>query len=297
MKRILEIFFTTVVIGSLSSQIAWAEGHYVPGVEGIQAATAPPPGFYYLGYFVDYNINSFRAPGSSSNLPGNNSGTVVAQTNRFTWITNYEVLGGNYGFEFIIPIVRTSLNINAAGISESSSGVSDIYIGPAALAWHGANWDAMTTVGVYLDTGSTSNPASAGKGFKTGMLTFGSTYYFDTAKKISGSAMMRYEVNGNNNYGFRNGNQFTLEWGVDKVFGAVQAGVVGYSQVQTTKDSGPGASSNKSSRHALGVELIYPIRSAGLILKGALYDEIDAKAGTNPIAKGNLLRLSLIKAF
>ena len=59
---------TAVLAGlaSLSPLVAQAEGHYVPGVEGIQAASVPPPGFYYLGYAVNYNANSFRAPGSST---------------------------------------------------------------------------------------------------------------------------------------------------------------------------------------------------------------------------------------
>ena len=65
-------------LGTLATTAAHADGHYVPGVEGMQAASVPPPGFYYLGYLVDYNIDSFRAPGSSDNLPGRNKGTVVA---------------------------------------------------------------------------------------------------------------------------------------------------------------------------------------------------------------------------
>jgi hypothetical protein len=32
---------------------AQAAGHYVPGVEGVQAASVPPPGVYYVGYLAD----------------------------------------------------------------------------------------------------------------------------------------------------------------------------------------------------------------------------------------------------
>ena len=65
-------------LGSLFATQALADGHYVPGVEGMQAASVPPPGMYYLGYLVNYQIDDFRAPGSSSNLPGHNRGTVTA---------------------------------------------------------------------------------------------------------------------------------------------------------------------------------------------------------------------------
>ena len=33
----------------------------MPGVEGMQAASVPPPGFYYLGYLLNYDIDDFRA--------------------------------------------------------------------------------------------------------------------------------------------------------------------------------------------------------------------------------------------
>ena len=159
------------LLAGLSPLAAQAEGHYVPGVEGIQAASAPPPGVYYLGYLVNYNINSFRAPGSSTNLPGHNSGTVTALANRFVWMTGHQVLGADYGVEAIVPLLRTSLTINAAGISDSRSGVGDVYVGPLVLGWHGTQWDAVAAAGMWLDSGSTGQPASAGKGFKSTMLT------------------------------------------------------------------------------------------------------------------------------
>ena len=284
-------------LGSLAPLAAQAEGHYVPGVEGAQAASVPPPGFYYLGYVVNYNINSFRAPGSSTDLPGHNSGTVTALANRFVWMTGHKVLGADYGVEAIVPLVRTSLTLNAAGIADSRSGVGDVYVGPLVLGWHGAQWDAVAAAGMWLDSGNTDHPASAGKGFKSTMLTGGATYYFDAAKTISGSALMRFERHGKNDSGFRHGNQATVEWGLAKVFGPVQAGVVGYSQWQTSNDSGPGASADQSSRHALGAELVYPIASAGVFLKGAIYKEFRAEAGTGPQPKGNLVRLTMVKAF
>ena len=56
---------------------ASAGGHYVPGVEGLQAASAPPPGLYYLAYLVDYDMDSFRAPGGGSASAGLVGGPCV----------------------------------------------------------------------------------------------------------------------------------------------------------------------------------------------------------------------------
>ena len=91
---------------ALAATGAQAAGHYVAGVEGSQAASVPPPGMYYLGYLVNYQIDDFRAPGSSSNLPGHNRGTVTALANRFVWVTNHKLLGADYGVEAIVPVMR-----------------------------------------------------------------------------------------------------------------------------------------------------------------------------------------------
>ena len=284
------------LLGGLVPLAAQAEGHYVPGVEGIQNASVPPPGFYYLGYLVHYDIGNFRAPGSSTNLPGSNSGKVTALANRFVWMTGHKVLGADYGVEAIVPVLRTSLDIGAAGISDRHTGVGDVYLGPLVLGWHGTQWDAVAAAGMWLDNASTSHPASSGKGFKSTMLTGGLTYYFDSAKTISGAGLLRFERHGKMDNGFRHGNQLTLEWGVGKAFGPLQAGVVGYSQWQTSNDSGFGASNSKSSRHALGGEVAYPL-APGLVVKGALYKELRAEAGTGAQPKGTLLRMTLLKAF
>jgi hypothetical protein len=282
---------------ALFTGAAHAEGHYVTGVEGVQAASVPPPGNYYLGYLVNYDINSFRAPGTDGNIPGSNTGRVTALANRLVKITDTKILGADYGFEAIVPVIDTSLKIGGGRLEDQ--GVGDVYVGPLVLGWHGSNWDAVAAAGMWLDTASSSptDPSKPGKGYKSLMLTGGATYYFDQQKTITGSALMRFERHGSNDDDFRPGNQISLEWGVGKNFGAYSLGVVGYSQMQVSKDSGPGASDDKSSRHALGAEVTYPVASAGLILKGAAYNEYSVDAGSGPAPKGNLFRLTLVKPF
>ena len=290
-----KIIFAAVALAAAMS--ASAGGHYVPGVEGIQAASVPPPGTYYLGYLVDYNIEKLKSPGTSNDIPGNNTGTVVALANRVVWISNTKFLGADFGMETIIPVVGTSLTFNTPGISDSQTGIGDVYLGPVVLGWHGANWDAVAAAGFWLDNASSSTPAAPGKGYKSTMLTGGATYYFDADKKISGSALMRFETNTEKSGGFKPGNQVTLEWGFAKMLQTVQVGVVGYDQMQVSNDSGPGASGNSASRHAIGAEVVLPILSAGVFLKAAAYKEYRSEAGTGPETMGNLFRFTFVKAF
>ena len=95
----------------------------------------------------------------------------------------------------------------------------------------------------------------------------------------------------------RPGEQLSLEWGLGKNYGAYSLGVVGYSQWQLSDDKGRLANPGKAERHALGAELVYPVASAGLFLKGAAYKEFSVHGGSGPEPKGNLLRLSLVKPF
>ncbi|GAA4416084.1 phenol degradation protein [Advenella faeciporci] len=285
------------VTGSLAMTAAVAGGHYVPGVEGIRGPSLPPAGLYYLGYAVHYDIDNFRTPGTKDRLPGKNDGSVSALVNRLVWVTEQKFLGADYGMEAIVPIINTKLDIGAAGVSDSHAGVGDIYVGPLVLGWHGKQWDAVAAAGLWLDNGSTRHAASPGHGYRSLMLTAGGTYHFDEAKTVSASALMRFERNSKDDNGFRLGNQITLEWGLGKDFSKVQAGLVGYSQWQVSNDKGFGATTHHASRHAVGAELVYPVPSAGMLLKGAFYKEVYARAGTGALPKGTLFRLSLVKAF
>ena len=283
------------LVATLAGGAAQAEGHYVTGVEGLQGSSVPPAGNYYLGYLVNYDIQGFQAPDSKNGIGG--SGQVTALANRIVKITDTKLFGADYGFETIIPVLRTSVKVGP--LDASDSGVGDVYVGPLVLGWHGPQWDAVAAAGMWLDTApnTLNDPTSPGKGYKSTMLTGGLTYYFDPSKTISGSALFRYEYNGKKDNGVRPGEQLSLEWGVGKNYGAYSLGVVGYSQWQLSHDKGAAAVAGKAERHAAGLELVYPVASAGLFLKGAAYKEFSVQGGSGPEPKGKLLRLSLVKPF
>ena len=98
MKKFNPIMKSIVGAVALTSSLAWAGGHYAPGAEGVAAASAPPPGTYYLGYLVNYNANSLQG------APGNNSVKVTVLANRLAWISDTKILGANYGAEVIVPV-------------------------------------------------------------------------------------------------------------------------------------------------------------------------------------------------
>lgn len=274
-----------------STSVMAVNGHYVPGVEGIQGASVPPPGTYYRGYIVHYDIDKLT-DNKGKSVPGSNTGTVTALANRFIYITEKKFLGADYGFETIIPIQRTSLSFEAAGINSSKTDLGDIYLGPIVLGWHGQQWDSVFAAGLWLDNASSSKPASAGLGYKSLMLTLGATYYFDTTKSWSLSALSRYEVNGNNRDGLNQGDSFLVEWGVGKrLDNGIELGVIGYNGWQLKNNEKE--SNNKTQKHAVGVETGYFWGNLGFGVKAAYLNEYKTKNSS----EGDMFRLQLTKAF
>lgn len=293
MKRIL----AAVVLGSISLGVH-AEGHYVPGIEGVKAASVPPAGNYYIGYLVNYNVDSLKAPGTSDDIPVSNTGTVTALAHRFVHMTDKKVLGADYGVEAIVPMIKKDFDFQAAGYNNDKSGIGDVYVGPVVLGWHGDNWDAVGAAGVWLDTADSDELASPGNGYQGTMLTAGVTRYLNADKSVSAAALMRYEINGKNDAGFEPGDQISLEWGLGKkISETTELGLVGYDQWQVTKDKGTGATDDKFSKHAVGVEGSRLVKSLGGIVKAGFYDEYEVEAGTGPAPSGNLFRVNFVKPF
>ncbi len=250
----------------LAAGNAWADGHYTPGVEGLQGASVPGPGAYYLGYLVNYRASTACVRRAAAPHSRRNTGTVTALANRVVWMHGRQAAGRRLRHGSHRAGDAHVAHVHTPRASpDSRSGVGDVYLGPLVLGWHGPQWDAVAAAGLWLDNASDSHPASPGKGFKSTMLTGGLTYYFDGAKTISGSALARYEFNSKKDGGFRPGQQLTLEWGLGKSFGAFSAGAVGYSQWQTSNDKGPGASDERARRHALGAEVVIPVPGAGML--------------------------------
>ncbi|WP_092850139.1 SphA family protein [Modicisalibacter xianhensis] len=275
-----------------------ANGHYVPGVEGLGGPVLPPPGFYYRGYAVNYDIDSLRDEQGQA-IPGENSGTVNALVSRFVWVTDKTVVGANYGVEAIIPVLETDLAFDGVGLSDDDSGIGDIYLGPIVLGWHGPQWDAVFAAGMWFDTAqfSQDEPASVGKGHRTTMLTLGGTWHLDEARRWSLSALARYEVKTEQNEtGITPGDSWLVEWGLGRRFAnGVELGLVGYDAWQLESDKGTPAAlaDNKAEVHAFGIEAGRFWPQLGVGLKAAYYNEYESENDT----RGDMLRLQLTKAF
>ncbi|MFH2219147.1 MAG: transporter [Pseudomonadota bacterium] len=278
--------------------LAGESGHYVNGVEGIKAATLPPPGFYYRMYNVFYTADTL-ADQDGNALNVNFDAGIYALVNRFIWITDFKLLGGNFFVDMVIPLVNTDIEIGALGISENRFGLADINIEPFGISWHGLRYDAAMGLSVYMPTGDydRTEPASPGKGFWTGMFTLGGTVYFDAAKTWAASILSRYEIHSDKeSQDIRPGDDFHFEWGLSKTLAKFwDVGLTGYCQWQVTDDSGSDAvnadvhdrvyaAGPEASAFCPGIKAIFSLRSQW---------EFDARDRS----EGNVTTLTITKIF
>ncbi|MGE4465956.1 SphA family protein [Sphaerochaeta sp.] len=270
--------------------------HYGIGSEGIKAGTLPGPGYYYLMYNQFYSSDRLNDKDGDKIHNGFDLNTF-ANVHRFVWITDKKILGGDYGMNIIVPLVNVDIDIDAAGVSESSFKLGDINIEPFVLGWHGSGYDGVLGLSVFLPTGyyDEDDSSSTGQDHATFMTTLGGTYYPDQNSNWSLSVLGRYEKHfENRDKDLTCGDDLSIEWGVGRKIGLLDVGLVGYGHWQLTEDDGSDAvSDDKDSILAVGPEVQIAVPALKAQVRVKYYKEFEAK-DTN---EGDTVWLTFVKAF
>ena len=220
---------------------AQPSAHYAPGVEGIKAASLPPPGFYVRDYNYFYWANSLNDSSGNKFGPANAYVFTYANLPRLLWITDTKFLGGYVGFDGFLPLINQQVHLNP-GFDNNTFGVGDLFV-EGTLSWHLKQFDFAIGSGVDLPTGDSPTvygpSTKPGLGYWTFMQTAGATWYIDEAKTWAVSALNRFEFNTEQrDTEVTYGDAYTLEWGVSKTVNkTIDLGAVGYYQQQVTGNS------------------------------------------------------------
>ena len=282
------VMLVLIVIPNAQAETPIA-GHYKPGVEGLNAASLPPPGLYFRDYNYGYFADRFSAGPPDFNLK------AYVQAPRLIWLSDYTILGGTYGADILVPIVYEDLKFK--GYSGHDFDFYDPYFCPFILSWHPQQFDFAVAYGFWAPLGhyNVQDPVSTGKGFWTHMLTAGGTWHMDTEKTWALSLLNRYEINQNNkDLDIRPGQTWTLEGGLAKsLTKSIEVGAAGYYQQQTTRDSGAKASDDLASIIGVGPEVIAVCPYTGIITSLRWIYEVSA----HDRPQGNVVNLTLTKRF
>jgi len=252
--------------------------HYVPGTEGLKAASLPPPGIYLRDYNVFYYSDRLNDSQGNS-IPGTDpKAFIYANVPRLLWITDMVLFGGSIGFDALLPLQYTDLEVNTVSghFNDNTFGIGDAF-GEVTWSAHTAHWDLSLGYGIWGPSGDSSSKeptTEAGLGYWGQMITAGATFYPDNAKKWSISALNRYEINGvKDGTDFSPGDAWTIEGGISRALSpTVDLGVVGYYQMQATKSSGDTTGYFSASRDEVAgigpeISVFYPRETLGWTLR------------------------------
>ena len=238
-KLFAAVVLASAAIGSASAK----EGgdQYPNGAETWLAGAVPPPGNYFVNYFGYYGGDLQN--GDGKDVPG---AEVDAWFNAFRFVqtTEHKILGGNYGWHVIVPVVHQKIDL---GGSKSVNGLGDITINPFIVSWHEKNWHWAIGLDINLPTGRYKEGdarQSIGANYWSFEPLFAFTYLGDTGWEVSAKFMYNIKTKnedfrravGAPKMDYESGDEFHFDYLVGKRFGPWGVGVSGYYLKQTTDD-------------------------------------------------------------
>jgi len=253
-----------LILGSFSAEAATMGSHYPFGGEGVLAGTVPPPGFHYRMYNTWYNPTTLKND-NGNELDVGLDLEVFSSVQRFVHVTEKKMLGADYFYDIIVPLVDKELTLGNYTDSQSLA-LGDTVFEFFGLAWHKPRWDAAFALAAIAPTGEYDSKklASPGLGYWSGMMTLGGTVYFDEERAWSFSALTRTLVNTEQDEtNVTPGSEFVVEYGLGKEIVlnnkfSIRPGLAGcaYWQLEDDSDDGPNSfADERKTAYALGAEI------------------------------------------
>jgi hypothetical protein len=216
-------------------------GHNLRSDFGLNSGTQPDPAFYAGVFYVNYNVDDLLDR-NGDRLPTQGELNVNAIAPYLWWVSDFQILGANYGVFAALPATNNALEAPIFGLdSETGIGLGDFYLQPINLGWHTPHADFMAGLGVYAPTGRYEDGAddNTGLGMWSFELSGGATVYFDEARTWHLSALAFWETHTDKeDSDARVGDLLTIEGGLGKSWmdGALSLGIAYFAQWKLTHD-------------------------------------------------------------
>lgn len=234
---------------------------------------APPAGngWYFSQYVQHYRADKFKDDdGHTIALPDPEVEVTVGLTQAI-YISDFQLLGGNAGINFILPEVSPRTRYDVAGPfpQEGDSGFGDLLVGPfiqwpPVMGENGPKFFQRVELQLILPTGEYDDDReiNPGSNFWSFDPYWSGTYFF--TPKLTGSVRAHYLWNGKNedpNRGFgpgardtRAGQAFHMNFAAEyAVTPQLRLGVNGYYLKQTTDTEVNGHEVNGRKERVLGL--------------------------------------------
>jgi hypothetical protein len=212
-------------------------GAYPNGAEDFWCGLIPPPGYYFINYFLYYHADEFNNK-DGDNVDEDFDLNVVANTFRFIHITKHKILGADWGVHMFVPIMYQDVTPPLIGRSDTQTGLGDIIVDPFILSWHfSKNFHLAAGIDVFMPTGryDKDDLANTSRNYWTFEPIVAFTYMTDFGLEISSKFM--YDINTNNpDTDYRSGQEFHFDYVVGYKISNWNLGIAGYYYKQITDD-------------------------------------------------------------
>jgi hypothetical protein len=267
---------------------AQVRGVYPLGMSATNSGVTPEPGFSYVNQLLIYTRDELKGPHGELQATGRQS--VVMDLNSFVWVSKREILGARFSMSATLPIANNSLTSDLEGDISGGAGLADSYYQPFILGWEMKRAAIRGIYGFLAPTGRFEVGASdnVGSGYWTHVVASGQTFYLTADHTTAFSAFQMYEFHTTQDgTGIHPGDTFDLDYSVTRTFSLgrnvqLQAGLVGYSQFQTTDKTGPNITAEQAIAHyrvnALGFTSNVNLPSQKLNLGFKYFSELTGRA-------------------
>ncbi len=272
--------------------------HYAGGNEDFMAGALPPPGFYLINYFLNYNAPKLA---DSSGKAVRNIGfqaDVVAEAPRILHVTNVKLLGGNLVWHAVPTLMYQ--HVTAGGQSQSKYGLGDLNFG-VGISWHGKTLHSVGAIDGYAPIGNydKSDVSNLGRNYWSVQPVWGITYLGDKDSPIPGfetSVKLMYMFNTTNTAtGYYSGQEFSLDYLVGQHIGKWAFGANGHFFYQTENDTMRNETADfdgyKGRKFSIGPAVQY------LVGKGAITAKVQFDVYTRNKAEGTGVWLKFFYPF
>jgi hypothetical protein len=269
------VVLLVLLIFSWSYGMAQQKGQYQPGQYGLNAGVEPDPGLSYASLNLNYSADKLN-DANGNPIAQNAQFNAWALENIFFYVPKVKVLKAKIVFMVTVPTFGNGSLTDAQFGVTADWGLADMWVQPVTLAWHvpradvWAGYAFMAPIGRYTP-GDSNN---IGSGYWGNNLTGAGTFYITKNMGTAANYMANWETHGQrtdrDNIHVTPGSAFTDEWGFSQVLPLnkqqtklVQAGLIGYDQVQTSANTGDPAVDDFErhvpfySVHAVGLQANY----------------------------------------
>ncbi len=299
----LLLFFAVSLLFIISNDEVFAtEGGgnaYPNGAEDFMSGAVPPPGLYFINYFLYYAADEFNDENGDNlfrRFDRDFDLEAAVNTFRFIYITKHKIFGGNWGMHLFVPVWNLEVTFPPFGESQARAGVGDLIIDPLILSWHTKNWHFATGVDIYIPTGRHDDRdfANISRNYFTFEPIVAFTYLSDDGYEVSSKFM--YDFNTKNpSTSYLSGQEFHFDYTIGKKFGPLSVGVGGYYYKQITDDELNGEKVDpdgfKGQAVAVGPQIKYDWRNISLTVKYLTEFEVENRP------EGNSFWFKFVYAF